>query len=78
MATNYRHNRGSVVMLKDHLIWIPRRRRAVLLGAVANRLESLLREKTEEMEFRIEYLAKIRMLPAQAPDHASLRQVYGI
>lgn len=49
-------------MLKYHLIWIPRRRRKVLVEVVANRLEELLREKAEELEVGIEHLA-IR------PDH---------
>jgi putative transposase len=62
MTTSYRHNSGSVVMLKYHLIWIPRRRRKVLVGAVAHRLEALLREKAKELSVEIEHLA-IR------PDH---------
>jgi putative transposase len=57
MASAYIHNRGSVVMLKYHLIWVPRRRRKVLVGAVADRLEELLREKAEELEVGIEHLA---------------------
>jgi len=44
-------------MLKYHLIWVPRRRRKVLVGAVAHRLEELLREKAEELEVGIEHLA---------------------
>lgn len=44
-------------MLKYHLIWVPRRRRKVLVGAVADRLEELLREKAEELEVGIEHLA---------------------
>jgi REP-associated tyrosine transposase len=57
MASAYIHNRGSVVMLKYHLVWVPRRRRKVLVGAVADRLEELLREKAEELEVGIEHLA---------------------
>jgi putative transposase len=57
MATDYIHNNGSVVMLKYHLIWIPRRRRKVLVGDVADRLEVLLREKAEELAVGIEHLA---------------------
>jgi putative transposase len=62
MTAGYRHNRGSVVTLKYHLIWSPRRRRKVLVGAVAHRLEALLREKAKELCVEIEHLA-IR------PDH---------
>lgn len=57
MATGYIHNKGSVVVLKYHLIWIPRRRRKVLVGAVADRLEALLREKAEELSVGIEHLS---------------------
>jgi putative transposase len=46
-----------MVKLKYHLIWIPRRRRKVLVGAVADRLEALLREKAEELCVEIEHLA---------------------
>jgi len=44
-------------MLKYHLIWIPRRRRSVLVGAVADRLGKLLYEKAEELNVGIERLA---------------------
>jgi putative transposase len=44
-------------MLKYHLIWIPRRRRKVLVEAVAHRLEALLREKAKEICVEIEHLA---------------------
>jgi putative transposase len=57
MAKGCIHNRGSVVMLKYHLIWIPRRRRKVLVGAVTDRLEELLREKAQDLEVGIEHLA---------------------
>jgi putative transposase len=56
MTSAYIHNRGSVVMLKYHLIWVPRRRRKVLVGAVTDRLEELLREKAQELEVGIEQL----------------------
>jgi len=49
-------------MLKYHLIWIPRRRRKVLVGTVADRLGVLLREKAKELSVGVEHLA-IR------PDH---------
>ena len=40
-------------MLKYHLIWIPRRQRKVLVEAVKDRLEELLREKAEELRLAI-------------------------
>lgn len=65
MASDYRHNNGSVVLLKYHLIWIPRRRKKVLVGPVATRLEVLLREKAAELNMVIEHLAI-------QPDHLHL------
>lgn len=65
MASDYRHNEGMVVALRYHLIWIPRRRRKVLGGAVAERLETLLREKAAEISVEIEHLAI-------QPDHLHL------
>lgn len=57
MLDGYRHNRGGVVSLKYHLIWIPRRRRRVLVGPVGDRLEALLREKADELSVEVEHLA---------------------
>lgn len=65
MEAAYRHNKGSVVLVKYHLIWIPRRRRKVLVGPVADRLEQLLREKAAELKVEIEHLAI-------QPDHLHL------
>jgi len=65
MADPYRHNRGSVVLINYHLIWIPRRRRKVLVGPVAQRLEQLLREKAAELQVQIDHLAI-------QPDHLHL------
>lgn len=57
MEAAYRHNKGSVVLIKYHLIWIPRRRRKVLVGPIAGRLEQLLREKAAELNVVVEHLA---------------------
>jgi putative transposase len=65
MATLHVLNKGSVVSLEYHLIWIPRRRRTVLVGGVANRLEELLREKATELGVEMEHLAI-------QPDHLHL------
>lgn len=64
-AGAYRHRNGCVVLIKYHLIWIPRRRRKVLVGAVTDRLEQLLQEKCAELEIVIERLAI-------QPDHLHL------
>ena len=65
MEASYRHNKGSVVLIQYHLIWIPRRRRTVLVGPVASRLEQLLREKAAELNLTVEHLAI-------QPDHLHL------
>ena len=64
-ADAYQHRSGCVVLVKYHIIWIPRRRRKVLVGAVADRLEVLLKEKCEELGIAIERLAI-------QPDHLHL------
>jgi len=56
MDNIYRHNKGCVVHIKYHLIWVPRRRRRVMVGDVAQRLEFLLREKACELQLNIEHL----------------------
>jgi len=40
---------GGVCELRYHLVWCPKYRRPVLEGAVADRLEALIREKAAEM-----------------------------
>ncbi len=65
MGQNYRQNRHSVSLVNYHLIWIPRRRRKVLVGEVKGRLDRLLRQKAEEIG--VEVLALEIM-----PDHLHL------
>ena len=65
MKPSYKHNEGAVIELRYHLIWVPRRRRKVLSGDVAERLEALLREKAAELNVEIEHLAI-------QPDHLHL------
>jgi putative transposase len=59
------HRKGSVSLVRYHLIWIPRRRRKVLVGPVAERLATLLHEKAAEMG-----LGVLRL--AIQPDHLHL------
>lgn len=61
----YRRNVGSVFSLKYHLVWCPKYRRPVLIGAVAKDLRELLYQKAKEMDVEIEAL-EIQ------PDHAHL------
>jgi putative transposase len=65
MTQGYRHDTTTVHLINYHFVWIPRRRRPVLTGAVAKRLQQLLREKAEQLDCRIVAL-EIR------PDHVHL------
>jgi len=64
-SMEYRHSRNQVYLLNYHLIWCPKRRKRVLVGAVRDRLEEILREVAAE--FRVEILALEIM-----PDHLHL------
>jgi len=61
----YRQNAGAVFSLKYHVVWCPKYRRAVLVGAVAKRLEALLHEKTAHEGILIHALEIM-------PDHVHL------
>jgi putative transposase len=62
---SYRRHKGSVVLIKHHLVWMARCRRRVLVGPVAVRLEQLLHEKAGELNVTIEQFAL-------QPDHLHL------
>lgn len=49
MSQPYRRSETSVFLLNYHLIWCPKRRKRVLGGKIAERLEQLLREAAQEM-----------------------------
>ena len=53
MGQEYRHNKHSVSLINYHLVWIPRRRRKVLVDKVKNRLDALLREKAKELSIEV-------------------------
>jgi putative transposase len=42
---DYQHERHNVHLVVYHLIWCPKRRRKVLVGAIKERLEQLIREE---------------------------------
>ncbi len=65
MNQQYRHNRHSVSLMNFHFVWIPRRRKKVLINEVANRLEQLIKEIATDLEMNI--LAMEIM-----PDHVHL------
>ncbi|TBR60638.1 IS200/IS605 family transposase [Westiellopsis prolifica IICB1] len=53
MTGKYRHKTTSVTLINYHFVWIPKRRKKVLVGDVAKRLEELLYEKTKELDCEI-------------------------
>jgi putative transposase len=65
MDARYRQNAGSTYSLKYHIVWCPKYRRAVLVEAVADRLKSLLAEKSDELGMEIQALEVM-------PDHVHI------
>jgi len=63
--TRYQRNSGSVYSLKYHLVWCPKYRRKVLVGAVADDLRLLLYQKANELQVEIKALEIL-------PDHVHL------
>lgn len=61
----YRRTAGAVYNLHYHLVWCPKYRRPVLVGAVETRLKELLAEKAATMDMQIESLEVM-------PDHVHL------
>lgn len=49
MSQSYQHRNHSVSLLNYHFVWIPKRRRKVLVNAVATKAEELIREKSAEL-----------------------------
>ena len=64
-STRYRKHVGGVSTLHYHFVWCPKYRRKVLTGAIAARLEELLRQKANELGVEIEGLEVL-------PDHVHL------
>jgi putative transposase len=46
---HYKYAGGAVASLKYHLVWAPRRRRAVLVDDIAERLEQVLQSAAKEI-----------------------------
>jgi len=53
MGQWYKHKYTSVYLINYHFIWIPRRRRPVLKGAIRRRLKELVEEKAKNLELEI-------------------------
>lgn len=61
----YRHNNHSLGSATVHLVWVPKRRKAVLLGKVKERLHQIITEVANEKKWFIKALEI-------APDHVHL------
>ncbi|MGB5633807.1 MAG: IS200/IS605 family transposase [Waterburya sp.] len=57
MNQSYRRTNTTVSLINYHFIWIPRRRRKVLVGAVKNRVVEFIYEKTNELDCKVVSLA---------------------
>lgn len=65
VSSVYQHNNTSVSLLRYHFVFCPKRRRKVLVGALADRLCQLLSEKANELGWLIVALEIM-------PDHVHL------
>jgi putative transposase len=61
----YEHSRNQVYLLNFHLVWCPKRRRPVLVGAVKDRLGEILGQVATEQQVKILALEVM-------PDHLHL------
>src|SRR5258708_38103882 len=59
------HEQRSVALIVYHIIWCPKRRRKVLQGRVADRLEQLIHEVVNEIAWQV-------IQVAIQPDHVLL------
>lgn len=53
MVQDYQHKETSVFLCNYHLIWCPKRRRKILVGALKERLEQIIRECLAELECEV-------------------------
>jgi putative transposase len=61
----YQHEQHTVHLIVYHLIWCPKRRRHILVGKIAARLEQIIREVAAEHDWQVLELAI-------QPDHVHL------
>ncbi len=57
MNQSYRHTNTTVSLINYHFVWIPRRRRKVLVKDVKKRLTDLIYEKVSELDCKVVSLA---------------------
>ncbi|NJR62589.1 MAG: IS200/IS605 family transposase [Cyanobacteria bacterium CRU_2_1] len=61
----YRRNPHSVTLLNYHFVWCPKRRKKILVGEVAHRLQSIIFDLCQENDWRLIALEIM-------PDHVHL------
>lgn len=76
----YRYDDGRLSLLRYHLVWVVRRRRPVLVGPTAERLDGLLRQSAAELDLEILGLAinpdHVHLQVAATPELAPSQIVY--
>ena len=65
MLMSYRRTRHAVYLCNYHFVWVPKRRKPVLVGAIKERFEGLVKEIAEEYGWEILALET-------KPDHVHL------
>jgi putative transposase len=45
---DYKSNKSQIYLINYHLIWCPKRRKRVLVGDIRNRLETIIRNTSQE------------------------------
>ena len=65
MANNYQRDEQRIHLIVYHLVWTPKRRKAVLTGNIATECKALIEKKCSEMGWTILELAI-------QPDHVQL------
>ena len=78
----YRAEAGRLSLLRYHLVWVVRRRRAALVGQVAARLEEVLRQTAMELDLEILrlniYADHVHMQVTATPELSPSQIVYRV
>ena len=53
MGQDYKRLNHSVSLINFHFVWIPKRRKKILVGQIAERLDALLHEKCKDLGLEI-------------------------
>ncbi len=53
IGNEYRRNSHSVTLINYHFVWCPKRRKAVLTGKIAHRLQEIIFELCTENNWRL-------------------------